>query len=1028
MSPEKVTSLITYSRSAKSIAAFALFANLIGLALLSNPAHALGWPGNNDNWFPSAPAAKSDIDFDGKGFIIHGKRVFIVAGDLHYSRVPPALWRDRLLRIKRAGYNTIQTYVFWNFHEPKEGVYNFSGDRDLRAYLKLIQSLGMYAIVRVGPYVNAEWDSGGWPIWLRFKPGLSVRDDNKPFYDAMDPWLEHLMPIVSSEQINHGGPIILVQLENEDTRGAGTDLPNPYFIHLKDKCVSLGLQVPYCFSGTNHGDDPAGNAPLSNAARTTPWYSTEFWTGWIRFYGDTPDRAAHLIRATWKLLAYGGTGYSHYTMAGGSNFDNWACSEQGANYDFGAPIGQAGDFREAYYGLKLASNFATSFQSILDDSDDSSDKYQNTAPNVTISARTAPAGSIVFLDNQQGTAVQTRIKAADGQSYPVDGPLNIAPNEIVPVVEDYPVFPHLTLKVDAARTLQLIGTDNASTLVVYGPPGDSGELVFATTDKALRTEGGSYTPHGWGWATGSGSADLKVVFSDQKPAIYTLYSGKQRLRIVAESAFLAQRTYNVNVGNDDYMVCGPDYVGQTENNNGNLIFHTEQATDPASPPTQDWLIAGSGQPSLLTADPSKNTVTSKAPRVPVLSAWSVADGNTQAAPAFDDAHWFSSPAPEPMGADGSESSYAWYRASVNSDIVGDYAIDIADAGDWVSAFVDGKHQSSSNVSQRFDSAQPRSLSVHVHVGVNHIAFLTSHYGRSKIHAYVGPIDVQDRKGIYGPITLMFHPDVTDNITTFREKADDNGQKDADQMTAHGLDVSGADWKDVAIGTDVFNGHVGYAWFRATLPNLPAPGRYIKLAYVDDNGFVYVNGKLVVSSQGYGVPFGANIDSAWNPNGPNDLAVLVQNTNGGGGIYGPVTVDGPAVGGKTDIANWKMQGGLTVPSGRDWKPVDPKMVADGSPRFYQATFDLPRDTGAGIHPVLRFSPDGLSRGTIYLNGHNLGRYPELTIGLGIFFPESYMHEGKNTITLFDEDGASPLSAKIIEETAATRTDVVLTSSF
>ena len=194
------------------------------MVLLSNPAHALGWPGNNDNWFPSAPAAKPYIDFDGKGFIIHGKRTFIVAGDLHYSRVPRAMWRDRLLRIKRAGYNTIQTYVFWNFHEPKEGVYDFSGDRDLRAYLKLIQSLGMYAIVRVGPYVNAEWDSGGWPIWLRFKPGVSVRDDSKPFYAAMDPWFDHLMPIVASEQINHGGPVILVQLENEDSRGAGTDL------------------------------------------------------------------------------------------------------------------------------------------------------------------------------------------------------------------------------------------------------------------------------------------------------------------------------------------------------------------------------------------------------------------------------------------------------------------------------------------------------------------------------------------------------------------------------------------------------------------------------------------------------------------------------------------------------------------------------------------------------------------------------------------------------------------------------------
>ena len=154
---------------------------LLALAAASPPVFALGFPGSNDNMFPSAPAAKPSIDFDGRGFLIHGQRTFVAAGDLHYSRVPRALWRDRLLRIKRAGYNTIQTYTFWNYHETREGHYDFSGDKDLNAYLQLIHSLGMYAIVRIGPFVNAEWDSGGWPVWLRFKPGLVVRDDNAPF-------------------------------------------------------------------------------------------------------------------------------------------------------------------------------------------------------------------------------------------------------------------------------------------------------------------------------------------------------------------------------------------------------------------------------------------------------------------------------------------------------------------------------------------------------------------------------------------------------------------------------------------------------------------------------------------------------------------------------------------------------------------------------------------------------------------------------------------------------------------------------
>ena len=117
----------------------------------SGRARAFGWPNSNDSIFPPLDAAKPYINFDGKGFIIHGKRTYIVAGELQYPRTPRAMWRERLLQIKRAGYNTIQTYTFWNYHEPREGQFDFSGEKDLNAYLQLIHSLGMYAIVRMGP-------------------------------------------------------------------------------------------------------------------------------------------------------------------------------------------------------------------------------------------------------------------------------------------------------------------------------------------------------------------------------------------------------------------------------------------------------------------------------------------------------------------------------------------------------------------------------------------------------------------------------------------------------------------------------------------------------------------------------------------------------------------------------------------------------------------------------------------------------------------------------------------------------------
>jgi beta-galactosidase len=138
-------------------------------------------PGANDHIFPPAARAKPFIDFDAKGFLVRGERTFLVSAGMEYARVPHELWEDRLLRLKRAGFNCIEIYTFWNFHEPREGQFAFKGDHDLEAFLRLVKRMGLYAIVRVGPYYCAEWDNGGYPLWLRFKPGVRVREDNAEF-------------------------------------------------------------------------------------------------------------------------------------------------------------------------------------------------------------------------------------------------------------------------------------------------------------------------------------------------------------------------------------------------------------------------------------------------------------------------------------------------------------------------------------------------------------------------------------------------------------------------------------------------------------------------------------------------------------------------------------------------------------------------------------------------------------------------------------------------------------------------------
>ena len=138
----------------------------------------------DDNIFPPALTAKPFINFDGRGFLINGQRTFIVSGGLDYARMPRELWRDRLLRLQRAGFNTVQTDVCWNLHEPREGQWDFSGARDLAAFLQLVHEMGLYAVVRPGPYVGDAWDSGGLPVWLRFKPSVRMREPNATFEAA----------------------------------------------------------------------------------------------------------------------------------------------------------------------------------------------------------------------------------------------------------------------------------------------------------------------------------------------------------------------------------------------------------------------------------------------------------------------------------------------------------------------------------------------------------------------------------------------------------------------------------------------------------------------------------------------------------------------------------------------------------------------------------------------------------------------------------------------------------------------------
>ncbi|KAJ6661996.1 hypothetical protein lerEdw1_012843 [Lerista edwardsae] len=163
----------------------------------------------------SASQRSFGIDYARNCFLKDGEPFRYISGSIHYSRIPRYYWKDRLLKMKMAGLDAIQTYVPWNFHEPEPGVYNFDGDQDLVHFLQLAQELGLLVILRAGPYICAEWDMGGLPAWLLQKENIVLRSSDADYLAAVGRWMGVLLPKMKPHLYQNGGPIIMVQVENE---------------------------------------------------------------------------------------------------------------------------------------------------------------------------------------------------------------------------------------------------------------------------------------------------------------------------------------------------------------------------------------------------------------------------------------------------------------------------------------------------------------------------------------------------------------------------------------------------------------------------------------------------------------------------------------------------------------------------------------------------------------------------------------------------------------------------------------------
>ncbi|MBO5936828.1 MAG: beta-galactosidase [Clostridia bacterium] len=308
-------------------------------------------------------------------FYLGDKPFNIYSGAMHYFRTLPEYWEDRLTKLKLAGFNTVETYVCWNLHEPKKGVFDFSGMLDIVKFLQTAQKLGLYAIVRPGPYICAEWEFGGFPAWLLKDKNIELRCNNELYLAHVRDYFEKLFELLRPQLITNGGNIIAMQIENE-YGSYGND--KKYLKALSDMYDELGIDVlKFTSDGTwcnmlsggtlenvlptlNFGSRTATAFSALEPFGKVPKMCMEFWCGWFDHFGEKHHkRGSDSITAELEEFIKQDASFNMYMFLGGTNFGfNAGANHRGkyqptvTSYDYCAPLTEWGDYTETYHKIR----------------------------------------------------------------------------------------------------------------------------------------------------------------------------------------------------------------------------------------------------------------------------------------------------------------------------------------------------------------------------------------------------------------------------------------------------------------------------------------------------------------------------------------------------------------------------------------------------------------------------------------------------------------------------------------------------
>ena len=456
------------------------------------------------------------IRYDSHCFTINDRDTFIFSAGFHYPRCPRELWRDRLLKLKQAGFNAIESYVFWNYHEPEEGKADLA---EFEEFVNLVHELGFFMIARPGPYVCAEWERGGIPSWVAAKR-FTLRSNDPESIRTSQHWYDEVLPVIQKHKVTVGGPIIMVQVENEyDFSPPMPDAQKRDYIRALAQMVwNAGIDVPVITCWTkqarenSHPDmarimDTCNFYPRWNILKQVepaliklrlqepmcPLGIAELQGGWFSQFGGKLSvdqegvNAAQLNMLSKTVIEEGVTYFNYYMGFGGTNFD-WAAKTITTTYDYAAPIREPGGLWDKYYAargighsLRILGNLLTRAEAY--------EGATSTNPNVSVSQRVNGKSGVILVRENANARQSFKMTVTDPNSptkrkivAPREGELELSPRGMKMLPVQIPIAGG-KLRYSTAEVLATGLNLDRHFLIVYDEPGRVVEIGMATEDE-----------------------------------------------------------------------------------------------------------------------------------------------------------------------------------------------------------------------------------------------------------------------------------------------------------------------------------------------------------------------------------------------------------------------------------------------------------------------------------------------------------------------------------------------------------------